>query len=334
MEKLGLANTLRLFLRGNRNMLTSRPLVVSFEVTSSCNANCKHCDKGGILEYETRMTPEQIGGHYRKLKPVAVQLSGGEPLLRDDIVEIAREIKEPSGPPYLILVTNGSLLTEEKYLALCNAGVNQFSVSLDFPDDRHDEFRQIPGLFARLEKIIPELTALGHRNIVMNTTISSRNVGLLTRMCELVNSWGACMSYSAYSAMRTGDPTYTVSSAEDLKTLRNQIDEVVRMKREGADIRNPDSILNDTYRFFNEGGVAGCMAGYRFLLITPEGYYRPCAHKPLKCSSQEELIAEFSETNKCKGCYVAIRSYCDKSYFTLVKEQFLSRFLPQRWSER
>ncbi|MGD8413041.1 MAG: radical SAM protein [Candidatus Latescibacterota bacterium] len=324
-----MANTLRLFLRGNRNMMTNRPLVVSFEVTSSCNANCGHCDKGGILSNESRMTPVQIGDHYRKLKPVAVQLSGGEPLLRDDIVEVAREIKERGGPPYLIVVTNGSLLNKDIYLALCEAGVNQFSVSLDFPDNRHDEFRQIPGLFGHLEKTIPELTALGKKNIVMNTTISSRNVSLLTRMCKLVNSWGACMSYSAYSAMRTGDPSYTVSSAADLKTLRYQLDEVMRMKREGADVRNPDSILNDTFRFFNESGFSGCMAGYRFLLITPEGYYRPCAHKPLKHRSQEELIEEFSKKNKCKGCYVAIRSYCDKSYLTLVKEQFLSRFIPR-----
>jgi MoaA/NifB/PqqE/SkfB family radical SAM enzyme len=329
MEKLGLENTLRLFFRGNRNFLTNKPLVVSFEVTSSCNANCGHCDKGGIIAGEAPMTPEQIAEHYRKLTPVAVQLSGGEPLLRDDIVEIARAVKEPKGPPYLILVTNGSLLSRDKYLALCDAGVNQFSVSLDFPDSRHDEFRQIPGLFAQLEKTIPELTSLGKNNIVMNTTITSRNVSLITRMCKLVNSWGACMSYSAYSAMRTGDPTYTVSSAADLKTLRYQLDEVMRMKREGADVRNPDSILNDTFRFFNEGGFAGCMAGYRFLLITPEGYYRPCAHKPLKHRSQEELIEQFAKGNKCKGCYVAIRSYCDKSYLTLVKEQFLARFIPR-----
>ena len=68
------------------------------------------------------------------------------------------------------------------------------------------------------------------------------------------------------------------------------------------------------------------LAGYRFLLITPEGYYRPCAHKPLEHRTQQELIDGFSESNRCKGCYVAIRSYCDKSYLTLVKEQVLSRF--------
>jgi len=149
---------------------------------------------------------------------------------------------------------------------------------------------------------------------------------LLTEMFHVASGWGARMSYSAYSALRTGDPSYTVSSDEDLATMRRQLDELIAMKADGADIRNPVSILEDTYRFFAEGGIPGCMAGYRFLLITPEGYYRPCAHKPLEHRTQQELIDGFSESNRCKGCYVAIRSYCDKSYLTLVKEQVLSRF--------
>ncbi len=326
MEKLGIAYAMKLFLRGNYNILTNKPLVVSFEVTSSCNADCRHCDKGGILEDEIPLTPRQIGEHYRKLRPLAVQLSGGEPLLRDDIVDIAREITKPNGVPYLILVTNGSLLDREKYLRLCDAGVDQFSISLDFPDERHDEFRRIPGLFRHLETIVPQLTAEGRMNIAMNSTISSQNVGLLTQMCKIADGWGALISYSAYSALRTGDRSYTVSSKADLKTLRDQLDELIQMQKEGAGVKNPVSTLNDTYRFFTEGGIPGCMAGHRFLLITPEGYYRPCAHKPLKHRSRGELIEKFSTNNRCKGCYVAIRSYCDKSYLTLVKEQLLSRF--------
>jgi MoaA/NifB/PqqE/SkfB family radical SAM enzyme len=325
MEKLGFLTTSRLVLRGHRNLLAKKPLVVSFEVTSSCNADCRHCDKGGILSNEIPLTPAQIGDHYRQLRPVAVQLSGGEPLLRDDIVDIAHEIKEPNGSPYLILVTNGSLLDRDKYLRLCDAGVDQFSISLDFPDARHDEFRQLRGLFRHLASTVPQLTAEGRDNIVMNTTISSRNVGLLTKMYEVASGWGARMSYSAYSTLRTGDRSYSVSSTGDLKTLRGQLDALIELKAGGADIRNPVSVLEDTYRFFAEDGIPGCMAGYRFLLITPEGYYRPCAHKPLRHHSQEALINRFSRTNQCRGCYVAIRSYCDKSYFTLIKEQVLSR---------
>jgi MoaA/NifB/PqqE/SkfB family radical SAM enzyme len=329
MEKVGFTNAVRLFARGSYNILAGKPLVVSFEVTSSCNADCGHCDKGGIITGESHLTPAEIGAIYRKLKPVAVQLSGGEPLLRDDIIDIAESIKQTGGVPYLILVSNGYLLTREKYMALKYAGVDQFSISLDYPDERHDEFRKIPGLFRHLEKTIPALTAEGNDDIVLNTAISKENMTSLRALCDKAEEWGAQMSYSAYSTLRTGDESYTIRSAEDLATLRTAIDELREMRRAGRSIRNTPAILENTFRFFEDGGIPGCKAGYRFLLVTPEGYHRPCAHKRLKYRSQKELIDNFSATNDCGGCYVAIRSYCDKSYIELVKEQILSRLVPQ-----
>jgi len=327
MEKLGLNKTARLFFRGCCNYFGNRPLVVSFEVTSSCNADCLHCDKGGIVENEERMSPARIGALYSELRPVAVQLSGGEPLLRDDIAEIARAIKEPNGTPYLILVSNGYLLDKDVYLDLKEAGVNQFSVSLDFPDERHDGFRRLPGLYGRLEKTIPELTGLGYGDIILNTAISRENLDVLIELYEKAEEWGACISYSAYSTLRTGNGDYFISSPGELERLREIIDRLVGMKREGKRIANSVSILENTYRFFAEGRIDGCKAGYRFLLITPEGYYRPCAHKRLETGSQGELIETFSRGNDCGGCYVAIRSYCDKPFFSLVREQILTRIL-------
>ncbi len=330
MEKVGFTNAVRLFARGSYNILSGRPLVVSFEVTSSCNADCKHCDKGGIIKDEKHLSPEEIGAIYRELRPVAVQLSGGEPLLRRDILDIAMAIKEKKGGvPYLILVSNGYLLNKERYLALREAGVDQFSISLDFPDERHDEFRRMPGLFRHLERTVPTLTAEGNDDIILNTAISRGNMTSLSKLCDVAESWGAHMSYSAYSSLRTGDTSYTISSEEDLATLRGAIDELKEMKNAGRCIRNPVSILENTFTFFRDGGIPGCMAGYRFLLITPEGYHRPCAHKRLKFRSQKELIENFSKSNDCGGCYVAIRSYCDKSYFDLVREQIITRLIPQ-----
>jgi len=329
MEKVGFIKALRLFTRGSYNMLAGKPLVVSFEVTSSCNADCRHCDKGGIVAGEEHLSPGEIGRIYRTLRPVAVQLSGGEPLLRNDILEIAAAIKEKGGVPYLILVSNGRLLTREKYIALKKVGVDQFSISLDYPDDRHDAFRKMPGLFQHLEATVPQLTAEGNDDIVINTAISRDNMTTLSALCDKAEEWGAQMSYSAYSSLRTGDMSYTISSAEDLARLRAAIDELQEMRKAGRSIRNTPAILENTYRFFSEGGIPGCKAGYRFLLVTPEGYHRPCAHKRLKFKSQKELIENFSSTNDCGGCYVAIRSYCDKSYFDLVKEQILSRLVPQ-----
>ena len=329
MEKLGARKTLQLFLRGNYNFLTAKPLVVSFELTSSCNANCRHCDKGGIRHGETPLSPAEIRRIYRELRPVAVQLSGGEPLLRRDLVDVVRQIKEWNGTPYVILVTNGSLLRSDIYKRLREAGVDQFSISLDFPDQRHDEFRAIPGLFRHLQRLVPELTAQGNGDIVVNTAISRLNVDDLVEICATTAGWGTSMSYSAYSALRTGNRDLLVESPADLRRLRQQLDRLLEMKKAGWNIRNPVSDLENIYRYFAEDGIDGCRAGYRFMLITPEGYYRPCAHKPLQCESRAALIEEFSKTNTCRGCYVAIRSYCDKSYAQLVREQFLTRILRQ-----
>ena len=52
--------------------------------------------------------------------------------MRNDLLEIVRNVKSPNGLPYLILVSNWSGMTEEKYLQLREAGINQFSVSLTF----------------------------------------------------------------------------------------------------------------------------------------------------------------------------------------------------------
>ena len=83
--------------------------------------------------------------------------------MRDDVVEIVRNIKCGSGLPYTILVSNWSLMTEERYLELRDAGMDQFSVSLDFPDERHDDFRVYPGLYRHLSDLIPRLRRAGPR---------------------------------------------------------------------------------------------------------------------------------------------------------------------------
>ena len=78
---------------GVRSYITNRPLVVSFEVTLSCNCNCRHCDLGGIIKDEKQIKPDEFARLTRSLNPPLVQISGGEPLLRKDIVDIVRAIK-------------------------------------------------------------------------------------------------------------------------------------------------------------------------------------------------------------------------------------------------
>ena len=311
---------IKLAKRGIHNYITNRPLVVSFEVTLSCNCNCKHCDLGGVIKDEKQLKPDDYGNLTRLLKPPVVQISGGEPLLRKDIVAIVKAIKQPDGLPYLILVTNGVLLNESNYLQLHEAGVNQLSVSLDFPDERHDEFRRRPGLYKRLERTIPQLAKFGYRDIILNTAITRANLKEILPLAKNASDWNVSISYSAYTALRTGDNEYRVDSKEDLNLLRQTISELIELKKQTNHITNSKAILLNTLKFFEQGYMPNCKAGIRFFVVMPDGSFVPCSLHRNKYSTQKEMMKNFSRTNQCGACYVAIRSYSEPSLWSQLKD--------------
>jgi MoaA/NifB/PqqE/SkfB family radical SAM enzyme len=301
-----------------RNYVTNRPMVVSYEVTLSCNCNCRHCDLGGVIKDEKQIKPEEYGDLTQRLKPLAAQISGGEPLLRKDIAAIVKAIKQ-AGVQYAILVTNGVLLNESNYLQLREVGVNQFSVSLDFPDERHDEFRRRPALYKRLEQILPRLAKLGFRDIVLNTAITKANLKEVLPLARKATEWDVDISYSAYTPLRTGNPDYCLNNGEDLEILRQAINELIVLKEQGTHLVNPELTLRDTLKFFEQGGMPNCKAGVRFLVVMPDGSLVPCSMHRSKYTTQKEMIEKFSRTNRCGNCYVAIRSYTEMSFLSQVK---------------
>ena len=303
------------------NRFTNKPMVVSFEVTLSCVAKCRHCDTGGKRDNEEKLPPEAYRKYIQDLKPAFVQLSGGEPLLRDDLPEIVRVIKNGGSMPYVIVVTNGYLLNEQKYIELKKAGADRFSLSLDFPDERHDDFRRLPGLYAHLNKIVPQLASLGYGDLAMNCCITKANFQYLREVAYKCKEWGINVSYSAYSAKRTGDPQYFISDEKDLETLRKIIDDLIIIKQKENIILNPAPVLLKIHKFFKDGGMSGCSAGKTFLVVRPEGTLNPCSmYREKRYTNQKDMIKDFSDNNNCQDCYVAIRSYSDKSIGSLVKE--------------
>jgi MoaA/NifB/PqqE/SkfB family radical SAM enzyme len=251
-----------------------------------------------------------------------VQVSGGEPLLRDDVVEVVRNIKGGSKLPYTILVSNWSLMTPEKYLALRQAGIDQFSVSLDFPDQRHDEFRAYPGLYRHLEDLIPRLAKLGHDDIVLNSCITSENVGEIGALADKAREWGVNLCYSAYSARRTGCRDYFLNTPEQLAQLNAHLDRVEARRDQTNWIVNTPTTLEATRRYFANGGTPGCKAGLRFLVVTADGALQPCSMQFQRYPLEERtrMTREFTSHNQCDECYVSIRSYLDKSFPQLLWE--------------
>jgi len=326
MANISLLQGIGLVTRGIRSYITKRPIVVSYEITLSCNCNCRHCDLGGFIKNEKQIKPEEYGALTQRLKPLAAQISGGEPLLRKDIADIVKAIKQ-AGVKYAILVTNGVLLNESNYLQLREAGVDQFSVSLDFPDERHDEFRRHPGLYKRLEQTLPRLAKFGFRDIILNTAITKANLKEILPLAKKASDWGVDISYSAYTALRTKNEDYCLDNGEDLGILRQSINELIMLKKQDTHLANPELTLRDTLKFFEQGYMPNCQAGIRFLVVMPDGSLVPCSLHRSKYTTRKEMIEKFSRTNRCGNCYVAIRSYSEMSFLSHAKN--LPKYIQQ-----
>ena len=303
--------------RGLLNTIQNKPLTVSFEITHACTANCWHCNWGGPIK-EKRLEPAEYGAISRDLKPVVVNVSGGEPLARGDIYEIIEAIASPGGLPWIVVVTNASQLTPERFFRLQQAGMHQLSVSLDYPDDRHSDFRRIPGLFEKMSEVLPELARTSERNAVsLNVCLSAWNYRDAPAMVRLAKEWGLPINFSVYTHLRVQDRSGLVSG-DGLEDLRKVIEELIDMRRAGYPVYTTASTLRKFYRFLAEEGIPGCEAGRRFLVVNPDGRMTPCAMVMAYFDRQEDMLESFTKQNSCTKCYISTRAHAEKSYFQLA----------------
>lgn len=118
-----------------------RPITsLRISITNRCNVNCFYCHHDGVIPQEYEMTPQEIETIARVARDIGInklRLSGGEPLIREDIIEIIQKISS-IGFDDISLTTNGILL--DKYSdKLVKAGLNRVNVSFDTlnPDTYH-----------------------------------------------------------------------------------------------------------------------------------------------------------------------------------------------------
>ena len=93
-----------------QNRLTGRPTSLTLEITKRCNATCDFCPYWEADEVDEckDFTPA-----IRYFQPLQVSITGGEPLLRKDVVDVVRQVKGVPGFRYIGLYTNGWLLTKK-----------------------------------------------------------------------------------------------------------------------------------------------------------------------------------------------------------------------------
>ena len=261
-----------------------------YEVTTRCNLRCMHCYnvwKDDVGYGQEELSPEQA----LKLVDKAIREShcrhftftGGEPLLRNDLealVQLARTRCDQ-----VVLITNGTLLTEARIKALIKAGVTLFELPLNAGDRViHDRLAGDIDCFDKVTQAAAEIRYHGGA-VAFVFVATSINAACWKDTLELGNALGArSFLYNRYNA---GGACH--GKPEVLMPSLDQVREGLRISEEyakshgvgiGASIAIPPCLI-DT-KEFPHVGFGFCAAGTdrAYYTIDPMGNVRPCNHTP------------------------------------------------------
>jgi len=171
----------------------NKPRLIFWELTKGCNLRCIHCrasatELSSPTDLPTQTARDIIDQIAAVSTPILV-LSGGEPLFRRDIFELARYGTDKG--LRVALATNGTLVTKYVARMIVESGVRRVAISLDGADAQtHDSFRGIPGAFDAAVAGFRNLQNLG-MSVQINTTIARHNAHQLPQVLELAKSLGA-----------------------------------------------------------------------------------------------------------------------------------------------
>lgn len=280
------------------------PVLVHFEVTMRCNARCDFCDYWKNGADATRSDTASYAEAARYFNPMMITFTGGEPLLRRDLEALVAAVAGAIRVRYLAMITHGGMLTVERARSLWEAGLNQFNISLDYLDERHDMARGIPGLAAKILDTVPRMRAIGIDGIRFNTVIKRSNLDELLPIVKCAEELGVGVSFSTYTDAKNGNAEHLVSRDEQ-QHLEQVIARLLEFKRKKRGvIVSSDYYLAQVPRFFSGEMHDSCNSGVRTIHIDPAGQVRRCPDYPVDFHWRD--FERYTPID-CNACYYACR---------------------------
>lgn len=208
-----------------------KPVIV-WNMTKRCNLKCVHCyaqavEVDGTDDISTEQAKEMIRDLAQFGSPVML-FSGGEPLVRQDLTELAKFATEQG--MRAVISTNGTLITPDKAKELKEVGLSYVGISLDGGEEVHDKFRGVPGSYKKALKAIENCQAEGLK-VGLRFTINRRNVQEVPKLFELVRDLNVpriCFYHLVYS----GRGSELIKEDLDHQETRDCVDLIMDKTRE------------------------------------------------------------------------------------------------------
>ena len=306
-----------------KNSLGTPPSLIFF-ITSRCNAQCSHCFNWKNLNQKNDMTLEDIGTLSAQLGQMdSLLLSGGEPFLRKDMVEICCLFFENNKINTLSIPTNGLLptLIAEKTEKILQAAYGKkvfVNISLDGTRQTHDNIRCVPGAFKKAIESYQCLTKLkknhSNLNIGINTTVSNENYENLVELVDELKAITPDLENLNLSFLRglPKNPTYKLPTNEKLTKIYRHVtntfgahrpiisktidDEIFRLKMKT--LRKKTQVL--TCQAGRLLGVVDANGDVRLCeLLEPIGNLREASFKEIWQSREAEQIRNKIANHQC-----------------------------------
>ncbi len=276
-----------------------RPVLVHFEVTMRCNARCGFCDYWKTPADEKQKELTSFADAARYFNPMLVTFTGGEPLLRRDLESLVAAVRDAISLKYVSVITHGGMLSPERAQSLWDAGIDQFNISLDYLDGRHDIARGIPGLTEKIFATVSGMRARGMHGIRFNTVIKNDNLDQLLPLVHRAAELGAGVNFSVYTDFKNGNESLLLQNG-----FGNDVAAVIRellaykRKRRGI-ITNSDYYLEQIPRFLRGEMKEPCQSGLRTIHVNPTGHVKRCPDFPTDFHWTEFKRYEAIDCNRC-----------------------------------
>lgn len=276
------------------------PINLTLYVTNRCNANCRHCFYKSELNIKREeLSLEQIRKIAKSLRYrlQTLMISGGEPFLRDDIVEICRIFLQENKTRRITIDTNGMLINKiisnvKEILAL-NPETLHIQISLDGPEGMHDRMRGIKGCYEKAVSTLNQLEAIRDKRLQLSimTTICKINSSVLPAFAEqMAKEHPAVLhKFNIVRGARTGTFALPADITSGLDTEEEQMDvedmEALFNKIEKSVSKNMDEIWQKAQKLKWERciellktkkKICECLAGYTLGVIYSNGDVTLC----------------------------------------------------------
>ena len=301
---------------------------ITIDVTSKCNLRCKHCR---VNEIGYDMTLDEIEEVFNKLtdfKPRGVFISGGEPLIRDDIVEIVKKSKKLA--PVTILNTNSLLLTENKLKELIDAGLDYIQVSVDGIEEQHDYIRGKGTYKKTIEKMKMINEYSDQIKLHISSVVSQKNIDYMEefarQILEIEKINVQILGFKRFIPNNVLKDTAALGK-DGLKKLYKNLELLQKKYNEKTTIASDMPMKNvfnekraiEVMKKYNLSCV-GCSAGVNGISIRNDGTVTPCTLLYISCGNilKQNLKEILQNADMVKIKNRELKGKCGKCQYKLI----------------